>query len=81
MPKYEPTDDQREMVTVLIAARWTHADIAENLNISVDVLEENFPVELACGRIKIHAEMVLSLYKSALAGNVQALKICLLLNN
>lgn len=71
-PAYVPTSDQREKVEILIAGGQSEDDIARVIGMSRMSLRAHFAGELATGRAKKRAEILMAQYRTALAGNASA---------
>lgn len=78
MPKFEPTDEQREMVTELASLGVRHEDITRFIKkecgtpISIDTLKRHFAHELEMGRIEANAKVAATLFKMATSGDQPA---------
>lgn len=72
-PRWQPTDEQRELVKFKAAAGIPHESIAAGLGISVDTLTLRCPYELKFGKDDANASMAGTLYKAGKDGNVQAM--------
>jgi AraC-like DNA-binding protein len=77
---FRPNDAQREMALILAGARWPYDDIALEIGVSIDVLEEHFAKELRDGPVKFPAPVIRSMWHAAQGGNATAAKICLIMN-
>lgn len=77
---YRPTDEQREMALILAGARWPYEDIALELGVSEEVLQEHYAKELRDGPVKFPAPVIRSMWHAAQGGNATAAKICLIMN-
>lgn len=69
---FKATDEDREKVRVLAAQRLTQTQIAATLDISVPTLKKHFSFELKHGAAKVIADVIMSRYQAAVAGNVSA---------
>jgi hypothetical protein len=72
MPAFEPTDDQRKQVELLVGLGLTYVEIATviinprtNRGISTTTLQQRFEKELAEGQAKVKARVVGSLVQRA----------------
>lgn len=78
MPKFEPTDEQREMVMELASLGVRHEDITRFIKkecgspIGVDTLKKYFSHELEMGRIEANAKVAATLFKMATSGDQPA---------
>lgn len=79
-PAFKANDNQREMVLILAGARWPREDIALNIGVTVEVLEEHFADDLRDGPVKFPAPVIQSMWHAARGGNATAAKICLIMN-
>lgn len=77
---YRPTDEQREMATILAGAQLSRPEIARKLDISVEILEEHFADELARGPVKCKSDILAAMYYAGKGGNVAAAKVFLVFN-
>lgn len=77
---FRPSDDQREIVVVLAGARWPYDDIALQLDVSREVLEEHFANELRQGPVRFTAPVIRAMWHAAQGGNATAAKMCLIMN-
>src|SRR5450432_392294 len=74
-PKLNPTAEQRLQVKSLAAVGTPHEDIALKIGIrSPKTLRKYFRVELNLGAIEANASVGGALYKSAMAGSIDAQK-------
>lgn len=71
-PPFVPTIEHREKVEILIAGGQSEDDIARVIGISRMTLRAHFADELATGRAKKRAEILMAQYRTALAGNASA---------
>lgn len=71
---YRPTGEIRELVMVLTAAAISKEEIARKLGQPVDVIEYHFADELASGAAVVKSNVIMSMYKAAIGGNVSAQK-------
>jgi hypothetical protein len=76
-PEYDPMLSDRTKVEQLVFAGMTHDDIARVLGISAPTLRKHFADEIATGRAKVMAEIMLAQIAAAKGGNVSAQKACL----
>ncbi len=73
MPKFIPTDDQREKVRMLRCCGVTHPMIASVLKIGVRTLEKHFREELSIGLADANAQIAGALYRKAIEGDTTAM--------
>ncbi len=73
MPKFIPTDDQREKVRMLRCCGVTHPMIASVLHIGVRTLEKHFREELSVGLADANAQIAGALYRKAIEGDTTAM--------
>jgi hypothetical protein len=74
-PSFEPTDEQRKMVTVMIGSFVPHETIARNIGpngIDVDTLKKHFALEIETGRDQTLASLKVLVFKAAQKGSVRA---------
>ena len=76
-PQFQPTPEQRETCSILAAARVSEEDIASAFNISRPTLRKHFADELTTGAAQRNAGVVEQLYRTAMDGNVAALRLWL----
>jgi hypothetical protein len=79
-PAFRATDEQKEWVIILSGARWPNDDIAAQLQMPLEVLEEHFANELELGPVRFPAEAIKSAWYAARGGNQTAVKTCLIMN-
>lgn len=77
---FRPTDEQREMATILAGAQLSRPEIARKLEISVETLEEHFADELERGPVKCKSDILAAMYFAGKGGNVAAAKVFLVFN-
>lgn len=70
-PEFKPTSAQREQVEILVAARLSEQAIADAIGIAKMTLRKHFAAELYNGPAR-NAEILVAMFKTALAGNVTA---------
>lgn len=73
-PQHIPDDESRERVEVLVASRMPAWQIAKALGISEPTLRTYYAPELDGGRARKSAEMLVTLYRAGVGGNVSAAK-------
>lgn len=73
-PRYKPTSMQRRQVSVAAGAGMSHAAIALALDIARGTLEWHFGSELATGAYERRIETIEAMYRTAMKGNVTAMK-------
>lgn len=71
---FEPTEEQRENVEILIGNGWSEASIAKALRIDRTTLRKHFSEELEFGRERRRMLVVRSMYEIAVGGNISAQK-------
>jgi hypothetical protein len=71
-PPYEPSQETREKVEILIAGGESEEDIARVVGLSRTTLRQHFAEELATGRAKRRADVLIAQYRTAVAGNASA---------
>jgi hypothetical protein len=77
-PAFVPTDEQRELVRVLVANGISHRVCGEVIGVSNKTFAHAFRHELAGGYERVKAAIGASLVKQAMSGNVSAIKFWLL---
>lgn len=79
-PEHVPTEETREQVSILLAGGLAAWQIAVAIGISEPTLRERYAEELASGRARMTAKVVLAMYSNAVEGkNVAAQKAFLTL--
>lgn len=73
-PQFEPTDEQRERVEIMVASRQTEEEIARTLKITPPTLRKHFREELDNGFAARRSEAKIAQYRLGVAGNAAALK-------
>lgn len=73
-PAFEPTDEMRERVEILVGAKQTEDEIARTLRITPPTLRKHFHDELANGFAARRSCAKLKQYEIGMAGNAAALK-------
>jgi hypothetical protein len=73
-PPFEPTDNQRQLVQVLVSNGISHASIAEQIGVSEPTLRRAFKRELVNGHERIKAAMGAAIVRAGLGGNMFAAK-------
>lgn len=71
---FEPTQEQRERVEILMAGAMSEEEIAISIGLSRNSLRKHFAKELRGGRAKRRSEVLVAMFTSAKAGNVSAQK-------
>ena len=69
---HKPTDDTRKSVKAMAAYGIPHEDIAVAIDITAKTLRKHYRPELTVGHISANAQVVGSLFKQAIGGNVTA---------
>ncbi len=64
-PPFQPTEEQRRVVTVMAAGGFQQLTIAHALGISDNTLRKYFAEELETGGAKAHGAVVANLFKQA----------------
>lgn len=72
--RYQPTQQDREKVAVLVAAGMTVDEIARAMSLSEPTLRRHYAGEIETGALRKRGEMLMALNRAALKGNVAALK-------
>ena len=76
-PPFEPTDDQRKMVSQMAAVGITQEQIARAIvekGISVETLQKYFDEEIATASIKANAKIGGAAFNKAVGGDPQMIK-------
>lgn len=76
-PEFVAKLDDRTKVEMLVFSGMQIADIARVIGVSTPTLRKHFAEEIANGRAKVGAEIMIAQITSAKAGNVSAQKACL----
>ena len=76
-PQFSPTAEQREQCAILAAGRMSEEDIASAFGISRPTLRKHFADELTTGAAQRNAAVLEQLYRTAMDGNVAALRLWL----
>jgi len=76
-PQFQPTNEQRSQCAILAAARMSEENIAAALGVSRPTLRKHFADELTAGAAKCNAAVLEQLYRTAMDGNVAALRLWL----
>jgi DNA-binding transcriptional MerR regulator len=71
---YRPTSSEREKVAVLLAAGMSLGEIAKVLDKSEPTVRKHFAAEISTGALRKRADVLTALSRTALGGNVAALK-------
>lgn len=71
-PSYTPTEEQKGLVSLMIAGGIEHRFIAAALGISKPTLEKHFRYEIDNAAAQANAKVIASLFKEANAGNIRA---------
>lgn len=69
---HKPTDDTRKSVKAMAAYGIPHLDISTAVGITTKTLRKHYRAELDVGHINANAQVVGSLFKLAIGGNVTA---------
>jgi len=72
-PKFEPTDDQRNIVKALAACGHAANDVAIYFSLDVKTVRRAFRAELAEGRTFFGARLAVGIAQKALGGNLTAI--------
>jgi hypothetical protein len=75
------SNESRDRVAMLRASGMTQAEIADAMGCSVPTLKEYFSFELNEGKAVKRAEMLDTLWRTGMAGNVTAMRTWLALND
>lgn len=78
--KMKLTNELRDRVAMLRASGMTQQEIADAIGCSVPTLTQYFSLELNEGKATKRAEMLDTLWKAAMGGNVTAMRTWLALN-
>ena len=70
--KFEPTDQQRQLVVMMTSNGVKHTEQARALNCGERTLQKYFKDELAFGKMRATAHVSGALYRNAMEGNVSA---------
>jgi DNA-binding NarL/FixJ family response regulator len=73
-PALKPSQRQRKLAEMCVAAGMSHVEIAAVLGISKPTLELHFADELRNGRVRRFAEVLVLLDRAARRGSVSAMK-------
>ena len=76
-PQFQPTPEQRSQCAILSAGRVSEADIAAVFGITRPTLHKHFADELTTGAAQRNAAVLEQLYRTAMDGNVAALRLWL----
>ncbi len=68
-PRWEPTEEDREAVTILVCAGFKQDSIARRFGISVDTLQLYCEIEIANGYDLRRQDVVLALYRKAVGSD------------
>lgn len=72
-PRHAPTDESRKLVELAAAVGTPHHDIAKLIGTGTRQLLENYPEEVALGKIRANVKIGGTLYNAAIKGNITAL--------
>lgn len=70
--QFEPTEDDRERVSLLKADGWSNERIAKQLGIARNTLEKVFTEELATGGDKVRSQVLAAMMEAAKRGSATA---------
>jgi len=73
-PQHVPSDETRERVEVLLAGGMLAWQISQALGISEPTLREHYGDQLAAGKARKRADVILAMHREAVGGNVSAQK-------
>ena len=73
-PQFQPTNEQRETCSILAAGQMSEEAIASVFGITRPTLRKHFSDELTQGAAERNAAVLEQLYRTAMDGNVAALR-------
>lgn len=74
-PPYQPRDDDRRKVSLLVATNMPISDIARAMDLTEPTLRKHFREELRTASLKVRARTLMAIDRAAQKGNVAAQKV------